>query len=338
MSAPHPTPAVDPAPAVALLHRARRVLLTGHERPDGDCIGAQAALARVLAVLGKEVLILNPDPPEARFDALVREGPFHTDDGGDLPPHDLIVLLDGGDLSRTGRLAERLTQSPAQKLVIDHHVHDGEAWWDAAFVDVRASATGLLVHRLARALEVALDAGAARGVFTSLVTDTGWFRYSNTDPETLAVAAELIASGVDASALYRALFQRQPAAHPAALGRALTRTELHLGGRLAIVDAPLGTPEEPQAEGDDVLDVLRSVESVEVALFVRAVDAGRAKLSARAKGAADVRLLAARFGGGGHTKAAGATLLLPLHEARRAVLDAALEMYGGLATGERPRR
>ncbi len=330
MTRPSPSPAVDPAPAVALLQSAQRVLLTGHERPDGDCIGAQAALARVLAALGKSVVVLNPDPPEARFAALVNDGPFRHDDGGALPPHDLLVMLDGGDLSRTGRLAERLAASPARKLVIDHHVHDGAAWWDAAFVDVRASATGLLVHRLARALGVPLDAAAARGVFTSLVTDTGWFRYSNTDPETLAVAAELIASGVDASELYRTLFQRQPAAHPAALGRALTRTEFHLGGRLAIVAVPLGTAEAPQAEGDDVLDVLRSVESVEVALFVRAVDTERAKLSARAKSTADVRLLAAHFGGGGHTKAAGATLAMPLQEATRAVLAVALDMFRGL--------
>src|SRR5688572_14812220 len=215
----HPTlaKAVDAGPALALLRGARRVLLTGHERPDGDCIGAQAALARVLHALGKVALVLNPDPPEARFRELLTAVDFQHDDGAALPPHDLIVMLDGGELGRTGALAARLRASPAKKLVIDHHVHDGAEWWDAAYVDVRASATGLLVFRLARALGVELDAVAARAVFTSLVTDTGWFRYSNTDTETLAVASELIAAGVRPSQVYRETFQRQPAHHPAAL-------------------------------------------------------------------------------------------------------------------------
>jgi phosphoesterase RecJ-like protein len=320
---------VNAGPALALLRGARRVLLTGHERPDGDCIGAQAALARVLQALGKEAFVWNPDPPEPRFRELLEAVDFQHDNGGALPPHDLVVMLDGGELQRTGALAARLIASPAKKLVIDHHVHDGDEWWDAAYVDVHASATGLLVFRLARALDVELDEVAARGVFTSLVTDTGWFRYSNTDTETLAVAAELIAAGVRPSEVYREIFQRQPPHHPVALGAALARTELLLGGRLAVVDAPLATPGAPQADGDDVLDVLRSVDTVEVALFVRAVDGARSKLSARAKGDYDVRRLAASFGGGGHTKAAGATLALPLAEARRAVVEAALRMYGG---------
>jgi phosphoesterase RecJ-like protein len=258
---------------------------------------------------------------------------FQHDDGSALPPHDLLVMLDGGDLARTGPLAARFTASTAKKLVIDHHVHDGDEWWDAAYVDVRASATGLLVYRLARALGVALDEVAARAVFTSLVTDTGWFRYSNTDAETLAVASELIASGVRPSQVYREIFQRQPSHHPVTLGAALARTELLLDGRLAVVDTPLATAGAPQADGDEVLDVLRTVDTVQVALVLRAVDAGRTKLSARAKGDHDVRLLAASFGGGGHAKAAGATLAMPLADARQAVVAAALRMYAGHGQG-----
>lgn len=342
MASHSPRPAVDPAPVLAALRAARRVLLTGHERPDGDCVGAEAALARVLRALGKEVIVLNPDLPEPRFVELIDPRDFRVDDGGALPPHDTLVMLDGGELGRTGALAARLTASGATKLVIDHHVHDGAAWWDAAYVDVTASATGLLVLRLARALGVALDAAAARGVFTSLVTDTGWFRYSNTDPETLAAAAELVAAGVRPAEVYRDIFQRKPAHHPLTLGQALTRTELLLDGRLAIVDAPLPDRERhgkgAEVDGDDVLDVLRSLATVEVALFVRAIDAQRSKLSARAKGDVDVRLLAASFGGGGHAKAAGATIPLPLVEARAKVVAAALEMFGPARSKEGARR
>lgn len=328
MDLPTLAPAVDTGPAVQLLRGARRVLLTGHMRPDGDCVGSQAALGRILVALGKEARVLNPDPPEPRFAELLGAVEFQSDDGGALPPHDLIVMLDGSELQRTGALAPRLRASAARKLVIDHHVHEGDEWWDAAYLDVRASATGLLVHRLAKALGVALDEVAARGIFTSVVTDTGWFRYSNTDPETLSVAAELVAAGVRPSEVYRAIYQRQPLHHPVALGAALGRTELLLGGRLAVVDVPAGAEGTPEVDGDDVLDVLRSVSTVEVALFVRGIDGARTKLSARAKGDYDVRALAASFGGGGHAKAAGATLPMPLAEARRAIVAAALAMFG----------
>ncbi|MEZ6014114.1 MAG: bifunctional oligoribonuclease/PAP phosphatase NrnA [Planctomycetota bacterium] len=319
---------VDQEPALALLRTSRQVLLTGHERPDGDCVGAQAALAGVLTALGKSVRVLNPDRPEPRFRELLDEAVFTVDDGGPLPPHDLIVMLDGGDLGRTGALSARFQASDAKKLVIDHHVHDGDAWWDAAYVDVRASATGLLVYRLSRALAVTLDPRAARGVFTSLVTDTGWFRYSNADAETFEVAAALIGAGVRPFEIYRDIYQRQPQHHPRSLGSALGRTEFYLGGRIAVVDLPLSATSDAPTDGDEVLDTLRSVDGVEVALVVRAVDPQRSKLSARAKGDCDVRLLAAAFGGGGHVKAAGATIHEPLVAARAKVLQAALEMYG----------
>ena len=103
----HPALSPEQEHALGVLSGASRVLLTGHERPDGDCIGAQAALSRVLESLGKQVTILNPDPPEVRFAQLTRAVAYGVDDGGAVPPHDLLVLLDGSELSRTGRLAER---------------------------------------------------------------------------------------------------------------------------------------------------------------------------------------------------------------------------------------
>ncbi|MEZ6020598.1 MAG: hypothetical protein R3F17_10995 [Planctomycetota bacterium] len=97
-----------------------------------------------------------------------------------------MVLLDcTNEISRTDAMADRLEAAPSRKLVIDHHILPEEHWWDAAFVDTSASATGLLVYRLAQELDVPLDEAAARlGVFTSIVADTGWFKYSNTDAET----------------------------------------------------------------------------------------------------------------------------------------------------------
>jgi phosphoesterase RecJ-like protein len=336
-----PAPALDEAQAraLALLRAGSAFVLAGHVRPDGDCIGAQAALARTLERLGKRVSIVNPDPPEARYAYLASECAYATYAGGELPAHDVAVLLDASELERCGALGDALRAAPSKKLVVDHHVQHGRPWWDAAFVDVSAAATGLLVRRIARALGVELDRVAAEGVFTSLVTDTGWFKYSNTDRETLATAAELVAAGVDPAALYRAIYQQKSAAHPLGIARLLERVEYHAGGRLALVTLPLALGAPPEAvDTDEVLDILRSVGAVEVVLLLRETPEGAIKLSARSKTDYDVNALARAFGGGGHVKASGATLQGTLDEARARLLPVAVAGFPAAADGRRPPR
>ena len=308
--------------AIRTLREAERFLLVGHQRPDGDCVGSQAALARVLESLGKTAVVQNPDAPAAEFSYLTEAGPFGVWNGDGLPEHDVCVLLDFNDLSRTGPMAEALGGAPSRKLIVDHHPLGPEVWWDEAFVDVSASATGLLVHRIAGLLGVEVDPVVARAVFTALVTDTGWFRYSNTDGETLATAAGLLGHGVETAEMFRAIHQRTSRDEPLALAAALTRTRYHAGGRLAVVDLPRG--EGPElADSNTLLDVLRAVESVEVVLFLRELAAGGVKLSARSKTDFDVNRLARRFGGGGHRKAAGATIDGTLDDVRAALVAAA---------------
>jgi bifunctional oligoribonuclease and PAP phosphatase NrnA len=322
MSALSPPPI--PSDVLNLIQNASHVLLTGHVRPDGDCIGAQAGLTRVLEALGKRVTILNPDPPESAFDYLSSEVAYGVYQGDAVPDHDLLVLLDISELERCGDLAAPLKAAPSKKLVIDHHVHHGAIWWDAALVDQSASATGVLVYRLAQALGVELDAVASRGLFTSLVTDTGWFKYSNTDAETLRVAGELVARGVDPSALYMSIFQRNDAGMPHEIGAQLRRLEYFADERLALLTTD-GTGEQFEGGSDMLLDILRSVDSIEVVLSLRHTQDGRFKLSARSKRDFNVNALARRFGGGGHIKASGASLDGPFEAARAALVSAALE-------------
>lgn len=312
------------AAALGLLREGQRFVLSGHMRPDGDCIGAEAALAGVLRALGKEVWILNPDPIEPQFEYLEIENEFGVWSGANLPVHDVSVLLDCSELSRCGELGEALRAYPSKRLVIDHHIHTEGEWWDEAYVDVGASATGLLVWRIAAELGVELGACAAAGVFTSLVTDTGWFKYSNTDAETLRAAGDLIARGVDSSALYNSIYQRRKSSHPLEIGEILASTEYHFDGRLAVIQAPRsGGGAAVAPDPDDALDILRSVSAVEAVLYLREVSGGTIKLSARSKTDYDVNALARRFGGGGHKKASGATIEGTLDDVRRRLIEAA---------------
>ena len=307
--------------ALELIRAGRRFLLVGHERPDGDCLGAQTAMAGVLESLGKEVFIENPDPVQPSLSHLAERRSFRVHRGGALPVHDVVCLLDFSVLSRCGAMAAAVERAGSKILVVDHHVVHGEPFWDAAYLDVRASATGLLVRRIAADLGVELDRHAALGVFTSLVTDTGWFKYSNTDAETLRVAAEMVELGVDPARVHRTIFQRASRSRPHGIARALERLVYHADGRVALVALP--PPAAGQAElddGDEVLDLMRAVETVEVALFLRETRSGAVRLSARSKGESDVQLIASAFGGGGHQKAAGATLEGPVDLAAERVL------------------
>lgn len=311
--------------ALAALERADRVLLTGHMRPDGDCLGSQGALARALEQAGKTVHLVNPDLPEARYDYLAETFPYRAFED-ELPPHDAVVLLDCHEPGRLGAMGELVAAGAATKIVVDHHPHEGDAWWDEAFLDPAAAATGCLAHRLANALGVRPDAAYDRALFTALVTDTGWFKYSNTDLETLGIAAEVVGRGLDASALYRLLYQRGAATEPAAIGSLLSRLRYAADERLAVVDLPLDGDDVPRLEDADVvLDILRSVETVEVVLYLRELADGACKLSARSKTDFDVNRLARKFGGGGHAKASGATIPGALEDVRERLVEAALE-------------
>lgn len=328
MPALHPRPTDEQEAALALLRGGQSFLLVGHVRPDGDCLGSQAALAHLLQGLGKRVQIRNPDPAGPEFAPILAGLDVRSGLDDPLPEHEICVLLDINDLGRCGDLEGPLREAPSLKLVVDHHLPSGPPadlpFWEAAFLDTSASATGLLVARIAHALDLPLTGPAAEAVFLALATDTGWFRYANTDAETLGLAAQLVASGVEPNAIHMRLHQQEPAGYPGAIAELLQGLQLSCDGRLALLPEPLPGPGSTRlAEPGAVLDLVRAVGSVEVVLHVRLLEDGTCKLSARSKTAFDVRDLAAVFGGGGHSKAAGAPLPWGLDEACRKVREEA---------------
>ncbi len=317
------------------LRTRRAFLLTGHENPDGDCLGAQAALFHLLRALGKDVWIVNPDAIGRGFDFLKRHTPFgHARADEPLPPFDAVVLLDCSQLSRVGALGQRLAQKQQPIGVVDHHVGSDRGDGTVCYVDANAAATGALVRRLFRELDVPLSMPAAEGVFLSLVADTGWFRYSNTDAEVFAMASELIAAGVDGSRIYDSLYRRNHPDSANVLADALSRHRLRLGGKLAMASLDkllMERAARADFDTDAVLDPLRSLEGVEVVALLKERFDGSVKVSMRSRADVDVQAIVAAFGGGGHKKAAGATLKMSLAAAEAAIETAVQQ---ALAAGE----
>jgi phosphoesterase RecJ-like protein len=170
-------------------------------------------------------------------------------------------------------------------------------------------------------------------VFLSLVADTGWFRYSNADAEVFAMASELVAAGVDGSRLYDALYRRNHPDSAGILAEALQRHRLRLSGRLAIASLDKSLMERAARadfDTDAVLDPLRSLEGVEVVALLKERFDGAVKCSLRARGDVDVQAIVAQFGGGGHKKAAGGTLRMPLPAAEAAIEAAVQQALLGL--------
>jgi phosphoesterase RecJ-like protein len=206
--------------------------------------------------------------------------------------------------------------------VIDHHVGSENGDGEVCFVDSAAPATGAMVYQIFQALGVEVSRVAAEAVFLSLVSDTGWFRYSNTDARTLALASDLVAAGVRPDRIFDELYRRSDPRTVAFLASALATHEFRLDGRFVVATLDKLATERASRIGfdtDQLLEPIRSVAGVEVAGLFKELYSGVVKLSLRATGDVDVQAIASVFGGGGHRKAAGATLQSSISDAIAAV-------------------
>jgi phosphoesterase RecJ-like protein len=288
-----------------------RFCLTTHERPDGDAVGSLAAMQQVLTALGKHAMAFMPAdefplPYEYRFIKL--EG-LSTEPPADLCQRTLI-FLDCGNIDRTP--VEQLRRDDGTALIvnIDHH-HDNTRFGTINHVDPHASCTAEMVWDLMHGLGVELTEAIGEALYVGLVTDTGRFMYENTGPRAHEMAAELIASGIDAHGIYRRLYEGIPQGKLELLARGLTNVERFDGGLLTLThltreDYRSAGADESYSEG--VVDHLRSVEGTAVAGLVREQLAGEParKVSLRATDERiDVSVIARAMGGGGHRRAAG---------------------------------
>ena len=199
------------------------------------------------------------------------------------------------------------------------------------YLDAGAAATAELVFEIALANGWPLSREAARGLYVGIVTDTGGFRFSNTRPRTLRVAAELLEAGVDPEEIYLEVYARAPEGRPRLLAEALQTLVVEPEWGLAWVTVPPGAIERHGVSSDDldgVVEFPRSIEGVRMALLFREMSQGRIKVSLRSVGNVDVAAFANRFGGGGHTKAAGVAMSGSMSEVQGVILEAARAYLG----------
>jgi phosphoesterase RecJ-like protein len=313
----------------ATLVPGQRVCLTTHVNPDGDGLGSEAGLAHLLRDRGIDAVVTNPTPTPPRFEFLFDDlpGVDRTAEAiRELRRADTIIVLDISDLGRLGMLGETVRSRGVPVACVDHHVSEGVLPPGPRYLDPGAAATGELVFELAVANGWTLTEQAARGLYVAILTDTGGFRFSNTRPRTLRVAAELLETGVDPEQIYLEVYARAPEGRPRLFAEALQTLVVEPDYGLAWVTVPPGAIERLGVSSDDlegVVEFPRSIEGVRMALLFREVSQGRVKVSLRSVGKVDVAAFAKPFGGGGHTKAAGLALAGSLAEVQATVLTAA---------------
>ncbi len=323
--------------AVELIDKSSDVLITTHTRPDGDACGAIVALDQALSAMGKKTtqLLLSDIPEWYQF--LFAERPRVLGQNvtrqqlleGVLCEPDLIIIVDTNSYTQLSEFAEYLEHSDAPVLVIDHHA-SSEGIGAAELVDSSAAAAAQIVFELFEYAGWAITAKIAENLFVAIATDTGWFRFRNADARAYRTCGRLIEIGVDPDRLYRDLYQNFSAERFGLMVAMLDTLELHFDGRYATQYLRLSDFERTGAVYNDTEDLINQCQrmgTVEVAtLFVENED-GRVKLSLRSRGSIDVREIAQRFGGGGHTSASGAHLPGPLEDAQRVIFEQIKEQF-----------
>ncbi len=326
--------------AVELIDKAGDILITTHIRPDGDGCGAIVALDQAISAMGKKTtqLLLSDIPKWYQF--LFAEKPRVLGQNvtkqelleGRLCEPDLIIIVDTDSYTQLPEFAEYLEHSDAPVLVIDHHV-SGEGIGDVELTDSSAAAAALIVFELFEYAGWAITAKIAENLFVAIATDTGWFRFGNADARAYSTCGRLIEIGVEPDRLYRDLYQNYSAKRFRLMVAMLDTLELHCEGRYATQYLRLGDFERTGAVYNDTEDLINECQrmgTVEAAVLFVETEDGRVKLSLRSRGAIDVREIAQRFGGGGHTSASGAHLPGPLEDAQRIVFEQIKEQFAQL--------
>lgn len=287
------------------IRQAESVLIVTHVSPDGDALGSSLALARALRAMGKSVSLLNKDPVPRIYRFL----PGWEDVSAQLPDAagavlaepDALILLDCGELERTGFK----TLPGRVKLVVDHHLTE-RSYGDVRWVLPAISSTGEMVYNLIRELGAEIDTETALCLYTAIFTDTGGFRYSSSTPSSFRAAADLVELGVKPWSITENVYESISPARMKLMGMAINGIRFHGDVAVIVVTHDMyretGTTDE---DTENFANLARSIQGVEVAVFIRQTGPESFKVSMRSKGRVNVAAIAETIRGGGHHNAAG---------------------------------
>jgi phosphoesterase RecJ-like protein len=324
------------------LEGAKRVLVSTHALPDGDGLGAEAALCHYLKRARKACRVYNPDPLPKRYKFLDPKGNMLLGPGEvELwDTCDLWVIVDTNDPRRLGKLWAELSLRAKKIVFLDHHqeltsvpevVYPPHA---LLVVDPDSSSIGESLYHLFSELNLTkINKDVALGLYVSVMTDTNSFRYSRTTALAHQIAGEMIELGVNPEEIYQAIYSSKEVSHLKLLGHMLQNVKVGANAKVAWLEMDLELRKKHQASADDTqsfLNLLLLLKDSEVVCFFREEDDGSVRVSLKSKGKIPISKVAMEFGGGGHEFAAGVALNMPLDRTVEALIkriDALIDSY-----------
>ncbi len=324
-----------------LLKKYDRYLLGCHLHPDGDAIGSLLAFGLALETAGKKVAMVLPGGVPEIFRFL--EGTEKILPAPSFAP-EAIIALDCADRERLF-LPEEVFAAGVPLVNIDHHLSNS-MFGDFNYVIPEAAATGEIVYDLLTGGGFALDKRIAEAIYTALATDTGFFRYSNTNGRVFTIVADLVACcGISPSRIAEEVYEERSYDSLRLLGEVLSTLRLSGDGKIAwmmLSQELMAAYSVPLEETENFVNYTVAISGVEVGLFFKEIAPEETKVSWRSKTAVDVSRLAAHFGGGGHARAAGCTIKAPVSQAIEQVLPFLRDYLAGAglknAAGEEKKR
>ncbi|MCP4725987.1 MAG: bifunctional oligoribonuclease/PAP phosphatase NrnA [bacterium] len=311
-----------------LLRSKETFVLTSHVNPDGDGLGSELALHRVLNELNKNVRIINdsPLPPNMRF--LDPDGTkfevYTKDDDEFIINADVIIVLDISVMHRLGKIGEIIGNSSSTKVCIDHHSTNSFPG-DILYIDEEAVATGELVYYLFVHSDLEIDKTIAEALYVSIIADTGNFRFSNTNARIMRVCSNLLDAGINHNQVYRKMFESNSWGKILLFSKVLGTLSKEYDGKIACMYL---TPDMLKETGTDLTDVEgfseypRNIKDVLVSVLITEQENNSVKLSFRSVSGVRVDIVASEFGGGGHKNASAAMIEnMSLNEAITKVLE-----------------
>ncbi len=310
--------------AMALIEPAQRIALLAHEHPDGDCIGSALALAHILGQMGKTCVPACAHPPPGTLAFLPGVGTLQHTLGDEN--FDLVIALDAGELPRFGSLYQRHRTflDQASILNIDHHLIS-QGCGRVNIIDPTAAATAELLVLFQQQAGLPMNREAALCLLTGIITDTSSFQFTNTTARTMEVSALLLRAGAIPETVVQPIYRTRPLAQVRLQALVIANAQTSCGGRLIwsqATDATLRAAGASEDMDDNISGLLRDIEGIEVAAFFKSYgDPTITRLSLRCAAPYNAAEICQRIAnGGGHARAAGGTLHMPIEEATRLVV------------------
>ena len=309
------------------INRNDSFILTAHETPDGDAIGAEMAVYHALKLLGKNVIILNADPIARKYTFLDRENAFQVMVNEKQLPENLkdwvLLILDTNDINNIGIISREVLPNVKEYFIIDHH-ESGETLSGGNFIEKEASSTCEILFNLFKNIELKLNYNIAEALYVGIIYDTGCFIYPKTTSETFEIARELVSLGVKPNEIYTYIYESNSISSLKLESKVLSSLELYFNQKVAVQTMTKENILECNAqyeEADTLINIPLKSEQIKVSVFLKENTESVLRCSMRSKGNINVASIAQFFGGGGHKTAAGFKSKFPLKEIKSKLLD-----------------